>query len=575
VLSIDRARTAVGTFLPLALTVATMGLIARLAHLDPGVVVLGAAICLTTARRMGAPGGRHHLLHLARVPVLTAAVAALGLVFSASLMLGDAFFVLVVLLAGHARRLGPRAAAVGRAAMLPLIALFIAPIRLGDRPGATLGWAVLACLVATGWTVGVALVVPAPRLSAREVIRPVRRLAMSGRQGVIGTTSRKMSPQRGAMTTTSGKLRRDLRRLHAAALALDAALPADAEPARRALCAVGYRADRVLDGLDPPTRLDDAIAALEAAMPTDRARRRSAEAGQPPADPAEATRLARVAGRRANQSALGLALAFAAGQLLFPAHWSWTVVTAFTVSVGAGSRGEVLVKSVERFAGALAGTTAATLAAGALTGHPGLAVAVILCLLAAGLYLREISYAWWAFCFTGVLAVLYGLVDRSSGPDLLGIRLIESVIGAVCAVVPAAVLRPIRTRDVVRKRIGDCLRLIRAALDADASDVGTARGIEFAIEEVRRAARPLLVTRRVRYRRSPPGAWTSGRRSSNRAEAMVWVDELSGCLPAVRALPFETKESRSRLRTGYATVGRELKANRVMPMSTVDSVARS
>jgi Fusaric acid resistance protein-like len=565
VLSIDRARTAVGTFLPLALTVATMGPIAGVAHLDPGVVVLGAAICLTTARRMGASGGRHHLLHLARVPVLTAAVAALGMVFSASLMLGDAFFVLVVLLAGHARRLGPRAAAVGRAAMLPLIALFIAPVRLGDRPGATLGWAVLACLVATGWTVGVALVVPAPRLTAREVARQARRLARSGRQGTIGTTA----------ATTSGKSRRDLRRLHAAALALDAALPVDAGPARRALCAVGYRADRVLDGQDPPARLDDAVAALEAAMPTDRARRRTAEAGPPPADPAEATRLARVAGRRANQSALGLALAFAAGQLLFPAHWSWTVVTAFTVSVGARSRGEVLVKSVERFAGALAGTTAATLAAGALVGHPGLSVAVILCLLAAGLYLREISYAWWAFCFTGVLAVLYGLIDRSSGPDLLGIRLVESVIGAVCAVVPAAVLRPIRTRDVVRKRIGDCLRSIRAALDSDASDVGTARGIEVAIEEVRRAARPLLVTRQVRYRLSVPGARTSGRRGSNRAEAVAWVDELSGCLPAVRALPFEPPESRSRLRTAYATIGREVKASRTMPMSTVDTLARS
>src|SRR5204862_6558251 len=106
-------------------------------------------------------------------------------------------------------------------------------------------------------------------------------------------------------------------------------------------------------------------------------RRRAAEAVEPAADPAEATRLARVAARRANQSALGLALAFAAGQLLFPSHWAWTVVTAFTVSVGARSRGEVLVKSVERFAGALAGTTAATLATGALTGHTGVAVTVI------------------------------------------------------------------------------------------------------------------------------------------------------------------------------------------------------
>ena len=85
--------------------------------------------------------------------------------------------------------------------------------------------------------------------------------------------------------------------------------------------------------------------------------------------------------------------------------------------------------------------------------------------------------------------------------------------------------------------------------------------IEVAIDEVRKAARPLLLTQRIHY-----------------TPEVAWVDELTVCLPAVHALPFEAKESRSRLRTAYTTVGPELKASsRQLPRPAVatESAVRS
>src|SRR5204862_3544314 len=73
-------------------------------------------------------------------------------------------------------------------------------------------------------------------------------------------------------------------------------------------------------------------------------------------------------------------------------------------------------------------------------------------------------------------------------------------LGGLCAVAPAALLAPIRTRDLVAKRTAACLRLAPA---------GTAAGVwrfEQAVAELHDAARPLLLSRRLRP--TPEAAWT-------------------------------------------------------------------
>ena len=164
-----RLTIAARTVLPLLATVLTLLPVAAHAHVGAGIVVLGAAICLTSAR-VGHPGTgpgdgtaggtRRHLVRLLLMPVTVVGVSALAVVFTLSLAAGDALFVVLVFLATAARAVGPRAAAVGRAAMLPLMALFIAPVHLAGGPARTLGWALLAATIAGLWTILFTILLP-------------------------------------------------------------------------------------------------------------------------------------------------------------------------------------------------------------------------------------------------------------------------------------------------------------------------------------------------------------------------------------------------------------------------------
>ncbi|MET8140034.1 FUSC family protein [Sphaerisporangium sp. NPDC005288] len=199
--------------------------------------------------------------------------------------------------------------------------------------------------------------------------------------------------------------------------------------------------------------------------------------------------------RLAAQSALALALAFTAGHLLFPAHWPWTVVTALVVTIGARSRGHVLHKGAQRFAGALAGAGTATLIAGPVTGHPVAAVVGIFAYLLVGLILRQVDYAYWSFCMTSMLALLYGLLGQA-GPAFLGGRLLQIVLGTVCAVLPAFVLLPIRTEAVVRRNLSRTLEALGDLLQGPPDQEKRARFDEQAAA-LKIAAEPLVALRRV------------------------------------------------------------------------------
>jgi hypothetical protein len=138
-------------FVPLAGTVGTLAALHAAGIGAATLIVLGAAVCLRTARR---PGGRL-VDDLIRLPVVVAATAGLGLLFAHSRPAADALYLVVFVAARLAWRLGAAVEAVGRALLpLPLVTLFIAPqvaldqLRLRSRPlrllrrsSAEAGWA--------------------------------------------------------------------------------------------------------------------------------------------------------------------------------------------------------------------------------------------------------------------------------------------------------------------------------------------------------------------------------------------------------------------------------------------------
>jgi len=169
--------------------------------------------------------------------------------------------------------------------------------------------------------------------------------------------------------------------------------------------------------------------------------------------------------RMAVQMTLSLALAFVIGRSLFPTHWTWIVVTAFIVNSGNRGRGDVVYKCLLRIAGAAVGTVMATLVAGLFPPRDNTAIVIILVVLAVGSWLRTINYAYWAGCVTSVLSLLQGYFGEGH-VGLIGERLLQIVLGGALAVAIAWFVLPVKSSQVLRRRIADSLAALTDALHA-------------------------------------------------------------------------------------------------------------
>jgi hypothetical protein len=199
--------------------------------------------------------------------------------------------------------------------------------------------------------------------------------------------------------------------------------------------------------------------------------------------------------RMAAQLGVALAAAFTAGRLLYPAHWTWVVLTAYIVCSGNRGRGDVVLKSAHRVLGAAAGTIAATLLAGTFAPGSPASVAVMLGILAIAAPLRSYGYAYWAGSVTAVLALLYGYFGQS-GADLLPSRLGAIAVGAVLAVAASWLVLPVRSSQVLRRRAADALTALTDLLAAPAEETARHR-FHHCVAQVDEVALPLQLHRRL------------------------------------------------------------------------------
>jgi Fusaric acid resistance protein-like len=247
----------------------------------------------------------------------------------------------------------------------------------------------------------------------------------------------------------------------------------------------------------------------------------------PPAPPAppRAGRRPLASTRMAVQMAAALGAAFATGRSLFGVHWTWVVLSAFIVCSGNRGRGDVAHKALMRVAGAGLGTLSATVLAGALA--PGLdwSIVAIFAVLAVALWLRPLSYAYWAAGMTAALALLYGYYGER-GTSLLGTRLEAVALGAALGVAASWLLLPVRTTDVLRRDISRALIALQeylAALVEDPSALAAAQArltaAVAALEHSSRLLRRLPV--RLRERFAQPAAVAALERCAAAAPAVT------------------------------------------------------
>ncbi|WP_431896702.1 FUSC family protein [Nonomuraea sp. bgisy101] len=205
--------------------------------------------------------------------------------------------------------------------------------------------------------------------------------------------------------------------------------------------------------------------------------------------------------RMALQMSVALSVAFAAGHLAFPEHWTWAVLTTFIVCSGSRSRGDVLHKGALRALGAALGTVVASWIAGLFGPRDPWAVVLIFAILAAATWLRPKSYGYWAACITAALSLLYGYIGQAD-PALLRQRLMAIVAGAVIGIAASWLIAPIRTVDVVRRRVADALAALADLLRGEDREYHRAR-FDHAVEQLGLLAGPLKAHRALRRRGGP------------------------------------------------------------------------
>jgi hypothetical protein len=218
------------------------------------------------------------------------------------------------------------------------------------------------------------------------------------------------------------------------------------------------------------------------------------------------------------------------------------VLSAFLVASGNRGRGDVVHKAGLRVVGAAVGTVGATLATGGLpAGHRSLLVVLFL-VMAAALVLRERSYAWWAVGVTAMVALLhayYGYPGQAS--SALTERLLGVLLGSAIGLAAAYLVLPVRTADVFRRRVADCLAALTDDLDpANPSAGGAATAFPAAVRRLDELVPTLRAHARVDRRDA----------TVVRLRAVQSLDELL-------ALPVDPHE-RGRLRRDVVRVRRAL-----------------
>ena len=164
--------------------------------------------------------------------------------------------------------------------------------------------------------------------------------------------------------------------------------------------------------------------------------------------------------------ATGLGAALVAGHLLFGDRWAWTLLSAFIVASGNRGRGDVVHKAGLRTLGAGVGTVAVSLGTAHLPPGNRWLVVALFAVLAVALVLRERSYAFWAAGVTGMVALLHAYYG-DTGTAAFRERILGVLVGSAIGVAAAWFVLPIRTTDVLRRRLADCLAALTDDLDPD------------------------------------------------------------------------------------------------------------
>lgn len=202
--------------------------------------------------------------------------------------------------------------------------------------------------------------------------------------------------------------------------------------------------------------------------------------------------------RVAIQVAIASAIAMGLGLTISKTRWFWAVLTAFLVFTNTQSRGDTAIRAFQRAGGTLVGIVVGIGLATIMQGHVAWSLVLITILIFIAFYVLQLSYAAMTFFITLAVSLLYGLIGMFT-PQLLVLRLEETLIGAVAGIFIAFFVFPQRTISTVADAVDAFFRALDDLLAAvQPSEAGArpdllalSRTLDRRYQDLATAARPL------------------------------------------------------------------------------------
>jgi uncharacterized membrane protein YgaE (UPF0421/DUF939 family) len=175
--------------------------------------------------------------------------------------------------------------------------------------------------------------------------------------------------------------------------------------------------------------------------------------------------------RRIVQTAVAAAAAVAAGAAVSERRVYWALIAVLVIFIGANNSREQVGKALQRATGTLAGVGVGSLLAPVTGPHAGWAIAVVLGAFFFGFYFLQINYTFFVAGLTVAIAQLYAQMGEL-GNGLLLLRLAETSIGALAAIVAVLVVLPVRTHRAFRLAMRDHLAACSSLVGQAVSQLG-------------------------------------------------------------------------------------------------------
>lgn len=200
--------------------------------------------------------------------------------------------------------------------------------------------------------------------------------------------------------------------------------------------------------------------------------------------------------RTAIQITLASAIAMGFGLMLSRDRWFWAVLSAFLVFTNTRSRGDTAIKALQRSVGTMLGIAAGLLAATVLNGNiAGLLALALVCSFLA-FYMLAVSYAVMTFFVSIIIALVYSMIGVLT-PELLVLRLEETLVGTVAGTVVAFMVFPARTQETLDTALQAWSQALRLLLQEAASDASAytlmrhSQALDRAYQDLTVSAKPL------------------------------------------------------------------------------------